>query len=93
MKYFLYALGFILLFRIIGAAIFGLDFVDPPLVYKIGCAVAGAGVALAIERRADGKRFVEDFMHKINHVECVWCLEEVKKGARVCKHCGKDPSG
>jgi phosphate/sulfate permease len=23
---------------------------------------------------------------------CVWCLEEVKTGARVCKHCGKNPS-
>ena len=23
---------------------------------------------------------------------CVWCLEEVKLGAKVCKHCGKNPS-
>ena len=23
---------------------------------------------------------------------CVWCLEEVKVGARVCKHCGRDPN-
>jgi len=23
---------------------------------------------------------------------CVWCLEEVKIGARVCKHCGNNPS-
>jgi hypothetical protein len=22
---------------------------------------------------------------------CVWCLEEVKVGARVCKHCGRNP--
>jgi len=24
---------------------------------------------------------------------CVWCLEEIKVGARVCKHCGRDPHG
>ena len=23
---------------------------------------------------------------------CVWCREEVKVGARVCKHCGRDPN-
>ena len=23
---------------------------------------------------------------------CDWCLEEVKIGARVCKHCGRDPN-
>ncbi|MDP7009942.1 MAG: hypothetical protein QF685_01060 [Verrucomicrobiota bacterium] len=23
---------------------------------------------------------------------CMWCLEEVKAGAKVCKHCGKNPS-
>ena len=23
---------------------------------------------------------------------CMWCLEEVKAGARVCKYCGKNPS-
>ena len=70
-KCFLYVLGFILLFRIIGAAIFGLDFLNPPLVYKIGCGVASIALVLAIERRAEGKRIVEDVMHKINHVECV----------------------
>ena len=23
---------------------------------------------------------------------CDWCLEEIKVGARVCKHCGRDPN-
>ena len=25
-------------------------------------------------------------------VECFWCKEDIKEGALICKHCGKDPS-
>jgi hypothetical protein len=28
-----------------------------------------------------------------DEVECYWCKEEVKAGARKCKHCGEDPYG
>jgi hypothetical protein len=28
----------------------------------------------------------------VEHMQCYWCSEEVIRGARVCKHCGRNPA-
>ena len=67
------------------------------LVLVVPLTVIGGIVALVIHQNKKNKAQPDEsgagkLPPPLTTATCMWCLEEVKAGAKVCKHCGKNPS-
>ena len=68
------------------------QFPNSPEATQSRVALAKLYLAKSTPDTAEAKKLLDKVAKDVKAGTCAWCLEKVKIGARVCKHCGRDPN-